>query len=96
MQAFADAGHALHHRQIRQAGLGQFQEALRIELRIDRRHLGGDVLEAFGVEDFLEGRGGLVGSHCKFLDRRYLSSRPRHRSSRASSLPQFFVVTQAL
>jgi hypothetical protein len=68
VQAFADAGHALHHRQLRQAGPGQLQERLGIELGIDRGHFGGDVMEAFGVEDFLQGGGGLVGSHLGSLE----------------------------
>ncbi|MNY40308.1 hypothetical protein D3C86_1750440 [compost metagenome] len=60
MQALADPGHALHDAELCQAGLGQLQEAPGLEWRIDRGHFAGDVLEALGVEDFLEGRRLLV------------------------------------
>ncbi|MCY1237609.1 hypothetical protein D9M72_503130 [compost metagenome] len=66
VQAFADPGHALHDTEVCQAGLGKLQKALGFECRIDRGHLGGDVTEALGVEDFLEGGGRLV-SHGGFL-----------------------------
>ncbi|MNI14031.1 hypothetical protein D3C73_672810 [compost metagenome] len=63
VQAFADPGHALHDRQLGQAFIGHFQEGGSVEIGVNRARLGGDVLEALGVEDFLEGRGGLVGCH---------------------------------
>jgi hypothetical protein len=61
MQALTDPRHALHHRQLAQTGLGVLEKTLGVERRVHRRHLGGDVLQAFDVEDFFEGRGALVG-----------------------------------
>ncbi|MNF99784.1 hypothetical protein D3C84_826990 [compost metagenome] len=67
MQRFADPGHALHDRQLGQSVVGQFEEGFGVEVGVDRGHLGGNVLEALGVEDFLQGGGGLVNGHCRFL-----------------------------
>ena len=61
VQAFADPRHPLHHRQLGQPGLGMPEKALGVERRVHRRHFAGDVVQAFEVEDILEGRGALVG-----------------------------------
>jgi len=53
VQAFADAGHALHHRQFRQPLVGVLEKRLGLERRVHGAHFAGDVLQAFGVEDFL-------------------------------------------
>lgn len=61
VQAFTDAGHALHHRQPGKVLAGVLEKPPGIERRVHRAHLIGDVLQALEVEDFLEGRGALVG-----------------------------------
>ncbi len=61
VEAFADPRHALHHRQLGKPRLGMLEKPLGVERRVHRRHFAGDVLQAFDVEDFLEGWGALLG-----------------------------------